>query len=255
MTGLLTGKVITITGAGSGIGQGTAKVLNREGAHLILTDIHAESVEETAQMLDSTRGKILTLKTDVSNEQEVDAMVQMAIKEFGKLNGAFNNAGISGATAPLLDYPNETFDQVIQTNLRSIWLCMKAEIRIMLQQAEKGAIMNTASVGGIVGKPGISAYIAAKHGVVGLTKTAALEYGKEGVRINTVCPGIIRTAMLDSLIKSGQMGTEAEWNALQPIGRLGTPEEIGELVAWTLSDRASLLHGQSIAMDGAFTVS
>jgi NAD(P)-dependent dehydrogenase (short-subunit alcohol dehydrogenase family) len=195
------------------------------------------------------------VKTDVSIQEDVQRMVDLAIKEFGRLNGAFNNAGISGATAPILDYPNEQFDLVMETNLKSIWYCMKAQIEVMLKQEDKGAIMNTASVGGIVGKPGISAYIASKHGVIGLTKTAALEYGKEGVRINAVCPGIIRTAMLDSLIKSGQMGTEADWNSLQPIGRLGTTEEIGELVAWVLSDKASLLHGQSIAMDGGFTIS
>lgn len=252
---ILEGKVITVTGAGAGIGKGAVNVLAREGAQLILADINLQAAEETAQFVQKHNIKAIPLKIDVSNEAEVQKMVDIALKEFGQLNGAFNNAGISGATAPMLEYPNETFSQVIDVDLKSIWLCMKAQIAAMLQQESKGAIMNTASVGGLVGKPGISAYIAAKHGVIGLTKNAALEYGSQGVRINAVCPGIIRTAMIDQLINSGTMGTEEEWNNIQPIGRMGTPEEIGELVAWVLSDRASLLHGQSIAMDGAFTVS
>ncbi len=254
MSLLLENKIVIVTGAGAGIGQGSAEVLAREGATVIVSDINLVSAEETAQRIIAKGGKAMAVKTDVSNREEVEALVKVAIDQYGRLDGAFNNAGIPGPTLPMADYPDEEFDRVIATNLKSVWLCMKAQIAVMLAQGS-GAIVNTASVGGIVGKPGISAYIAAKHGVVGLTKTAALEYGSKGIRINAVCPGVIRTAMVDYMINSGNMGTEADWNGLQPIGRMGTTEEIGEYVAWALSDRASLLHGQSIALDGGFTVS
>lgn len=252
---MLQDKVIIVTGGGAGIGEGTAHVLSKYGAKVIVSDINEAAANSVADAIRKNGGIAEAIKTDVSNAEEVQAMVQFALDHYGRLDGAFNNAGISGPSVPMIDYADKDFDRVIATNLKSVWLCMKAQIKIMLQQETGGAIVNTASVGGLVGKPAISAYIAAKHGVVGLTKTAALEYGSKGVRINAVCPGIIRTAMLDNLIKGGQMGTEADWNALQPIGRMGTPEEIGEYVAWALSDGASLLHGQSIAMDGAFTVS
>ncbi|WP_343606460.1 glucose 1-dehydrogenase [Fluviicola sp.] len=252
---LLENKIIIVTGAGAGIGQGSAEVLAREGATVIVSDINLASAEETVQRITAKGGTAIAVKTDVSDKTEVEALIQLAIDKYGRLDGAFNNAGIPGPTTPMGEYADEDFDKVIATNLKSVWLCMKAQINVMLKQAGGGAIVNTASVGGIVGKPGISAYIAAKHGVVGLTKTAALEYGSQGIRINAVCPGVIRTAMVDYMINSGNMGTEADWNGLQPIGRMGTPEEIGEYVAWALSDRASLLHGQSIALDGGFTVS
>ncbi len=252
---MLQERIIIVTGGGAGIGEGTAHVLSKYGATVIVSDINVAEAQRVANAIISKGGKADAVKTDVSKADEVQALVNFAVEKYGRLDGAFNNAGISGPSVPMIDYADEDFDKVIATNLKSVWLCMKAQIKVMLQQTGGGAIVNTASVGGLVGKPAISAYIAAKHGVVGLTKTAALEYGSQGVRINAVCPGIIRTAMLDNLIKGGQMGTEADWNALQPIGRMGTPEEIGEYVAWALSDGASLLHGQSIAMDGAFTVS
>lgn len=252
---LLKDKNILITGAATGIGQGTAIVLAREGANLLLCDINEKDLTETLSLIEDRGGQYHTLKVDVSKRADIEQMVAKAVSLFGSLDGAFNNAGISGATSELCDYPDEAFDNVIDTNLKSIWWSLKAQIKVMLGQQNKGAIVNTASVGAIVGKPGISAYIASKHGVSGLTKTAALEYGKHGVRVNAICPGVIRTPMLDSLIKSGKVGSEEDWNSIQPIGRLGTSEEIGEAVAWMLSDRASLLHGQSIALDGAFTVS
>lgn len=251
---LLKDKIIIVTGGGTGIGEGTAHVLSGHGAIVIVSDINLTAARSVAEAISDKGGIATAVKTDVSDAHDVQALVRYATDTYGRLDGAFNNAGISGPTIAMADYNDDDFDKVIATNLKSVWLCMKAQIKAMLQQGS-GAIVNTASVGGIVGKPGISAYIAAKHGVVGLTKTAALEYGSKGIRINAVCPGIIRTAMLDNLINSGVMGTEEEWNNLQPIGRMGTPEEIGQYVAWALSDHASLLHGQSVAMDGAFTVS
>lgn len=252
---LLKGKNILATGVATGIGQGTAKVLAREGANLLLCDLTEESLQETLSLIEEFGGTYHLMKVDVSQKEDIEAMVEKAVSLFGTLDGAFNNAGISGATAEIVDYPDEDFEKVLAVNLKSIWWSLKSQIKVMLQQENKGAIVNTASVGALVGKPGISAYIASKHGVSGLTKNAALEYGKHGIRVNAVCPGVIRTPMLDGLIKSGKVGTEQEWNAIQPIGRLGTTEEIGEAVAWLLSDRSSLVHGQSIALDGAFTVS
>lgn len=252
---LLKNKNILVTGSATGIGQGAAVVLADEGANLLLCDINEEALRETLGLISGKGGTYHTLKVDVSKKEDIENMVSTAVSLFGTLDGAFNNAGISGATSELVDYPDDAFEKVIDTNLKSIWWSLKAQIKVMRDQPNKGAIVNTASVGALVGKPGISAYIASKHAVSGLTKTAALEYGKFGVRVNAVCPGVILTPMLDGLIKSGKVGTEEEWNSIQPIGRLGTPEEIGEAVAWMLSDRASLLHGQSIALDGAFTVS
>ncbi|MEJ5055844.1 SDR family NAD(P)-dependent oxidoreductase [Sphingobacterium sp. MYb382] len=252
---LLKGKNIVATGVATGIGQGTALVLAREGANLLLCDLSVEAMAETLALVQPYGGHYHCLQVDVSKKENIENMVAKAVELFGSLDGAFNNAGISGATAPLDEYPDEDFERVMDTNLRSIWWSLKSQINVMMGQETKGAIVNTASVGAIVGKPGISAYIASKHAVSGLTKNAALEYGKFGVRVNAVCPGVIRTPMLDSLIKSGKVGSEADWNAIQPIGRLGTTEEIGEAVAWLLSDRSSLIHGQSIVLDGGFTVS
>lgn len=252
---LLKGKNILATGVATGIGQGAAKVLAREGANLLLCDLTVESLQETLALIEPFGGRYHALKVNVSKKEDIEAMVEKAVSLFGTLDGAFNNAGISGATASIVDYPDEDFEKVLDTNLKSIWWSLKAQIKVMLQQEHKGAIVNTASIGALVGKPGISAYIASKHGVSGLTKNAALEYGKYGVRVNAVCPGVIRTPMLDSLINSGKVGSEEDWNSMQPIGRLGTTEEIGEAVAWLLSDRSTLVHGQSIALDGAFTVS
>ena len=251
---LLKDKVILITGAGTGIGRGTSKVLHREGATLILADINQTYLNETQQLIQDDRNSVFTVVADISTEEGVASIMDFIVNQFGRLDGAFNNAGISGPSHAIVDYPNSDFDKVVAVDLKSVWMCLKAQIALMLQQDTKGAIVNTASAGGIVGKPGISAYVAAKHGVVGLTKTAALEYGKFGIRINAVCPGVIQTEMLDNLIASGNMGTLADWNALQPIGRMGTTEEIGEFVAWALSDRATLLHGQSIALDGGLTI-
>lgn len=252
---LLKDKIILVTGAGTGIGRGTAKVLQQEGATLFLVDINETYLQETVAQLNSNSGNVVCCIADISTELGVEEMMATCLATFGRLDGAFNNAGISGPSHLMAEYPNDDFDKVLAIDLKSVWLCMKAQINQMLTQPTKGAIVNTSSLGGIVGKPGISAYVAAKHGVVGLTKTAALEYGKLGVRVNAVCPGVIHTEMLDNLIASGQMGSMDDWNGLQPIGRMGTTEEIGNFVAWALSDKASLLHGQAIALDGGFSIS
>lgn len=252
---ILENKVISITGAANGIGKSTAKLLAEEGAILILSDVNKLALEETAHELAALNSTIQTVVVDVAYQDQIETIAQLAKSHYGRLDGAFNNAGISGPSIEMMDYPDDVFDQLISVNLKSIWWCMKSQLKLMVQQPNGGSIVNAASVGGLVGKPLISPYIATKHAVIGLTKTAALEYGSKGVRVNAVCPGIIRTPMLDAIIKSGEMGTEEQWNTLQPIGRLGDPHEIGELVAWLLSNRASLIHGQSIAADGGFTIS
>lgn len=252
MQGLLEQRVVIVTGAGSGIGRAAAEVMAREGAIVIASDLRLASVEETAQRIVAAGGRALATCTDVSKLDQLDALHGLAIKEFGRLDGAFNNAGIPGDGLALADHTEAGFDALIAVNLKAVWYGMKRQIELMLPRGG-GAIVNTASVGGIVGKPGLSVYCATKHAVIGLTKTAALEYGSRGVRVNAVCPGVVRTAMVDTVM-AGQPGAEDEWSKLQPIGRMGTPEEIGEAVAWLLSPRASLVHGHALVADGGLTV-
>ena len=251
MAGRLDGKAMLITGAASGIGRATALAASREGAKLVLSDVGVEAGEETARLITAEGGKALFVRCDVTRQADIDAMVKRAVETYGKLDCAFNNAGIEGTLTPTADYPEDLFERVIQTNLIGVWKCLRAEIPVMLQQG-KGAIVNTASVGGLVGAGAFSAYVASKHGVVGLTKTCALDYAKQGIRLNAVCPGVIQTPMLDRL--SG--GTPAVIEALsasEPVGRIGTAEEVGEAVVFLLSDAASFITGTTLAVDGGFT--
>lgn len=252
MQGMLEQKVVIVTGAGSGIGRAAAELMAREGAIVIASDLKLDTVEETAHRIAAAGGRALAVRTDVSKLAELDALHDLAIAEFGRLDGAFNNAGIPGPGVALADHEETAFDALIAINLKAVWYGMKRQIELMLPRGG-GAIVNTASVGGIVGKPGLSVYCATKHAVIGLTKTAALEYGSRGVRVNAVCPGVIRTPMVDQVI-AGQPGAEEEWNKLQPIGRMGTPEELAETVAWLMSPRASLVHGHALVADGGLTV-
>ena len=251
MAGRLDGKAIVITGAASGIGRATALAASREGAKLVLADVAVESGESTAKEIGRSGGSAVFVRCDVTKQPEIDAMVKRAVDAYGRLDGAFNNAGIEGILTPTADYPEDLFERVIQTNLIGVWKCLRAEIPVMLKQG-KGAIVNTASVGGLVGAGTFSAYVASKHGVVGLTKTCALDYAKQGIRLNAVCPGVIQTPMLDRL--SG--GTPAVIEALsasEPVGRIGTADEVAEAVVWLLSDSASFVTGTTLAVDGGFT--
>ncbi|MFN4064109.1 glucose 1-dehydrogenase [Parazoarcus communis] len=252
MQGMLEQRVVIVTGAGSGIGRAAAEVMAREGAIIIASDLKLDTVEETAHRIVTAGGRAIATRTDVSRLGELDALHALTIGEFGRLDGAFNNAGIPGPGSALADHDEAAFDALIAINLKAVWYGMKRQIELMLPRGG-GAIVNTASVGGIVGKPGLSVYCATKHAVIGLTKTAALEYGSRGVRVNAVCPGVIRTPMVDQVI-AGQPGAEEEWNKLQPIGRMGTPEELAETVAWLMSPRASLVHGHALVADGGLTV-
>jgi NAD(P)-dependent dehydrogenase (short-subunit alcohol dehydrogenase family) len=241
-------KVVVVTGGSSGIGKATALSFAQKGATVVVVDWIENS--ETMSLLKKTGEKFLFIKCDVSKESDVKAMIEKTIKTFGRLDYAFNNAGIEGKSAPTQDCTEENWDKVIGINLKGIWLCMKYEIPEMLKQG-KGAIVNCASVAGLVGFAGLPAYVASKHAVVGLTKTTALENAKLGIRINAVCPGIIATPMMDRLIKNDKEA-EKQFVGLEPVGRFGQPQEIANAVIWLCSDQASFVTGHAMAVDGGF---
>jgi len=251
MAGRVDGKVVLVTGGGSGIGRATALTFAREGAKVVVADVIVAGGEETVRMIKAAGGEAVFVKTEVTQAAEVEAMVKKAVETYGRLDCAFNNAGIEGEMAPTAECTEENWDRVVAIDLKGVWLCMKYEIFQMLKQGG-GAIVNTASVAGLVGFQGIPAYVASKHGVNGLTKTAALEYAKSGIRVNAVCPGVIHTPMVERFFKTNPQISEA-MTALEPVGRLGKPEEIAEAVVWLCSDAASFVTGLPMAVDGALT--
>jgi NAD(P)-dependent dehydrogenase (short-subunit alcohol dehydrogenase family) len=250
MPGQLDGKVALVTGGASGIGRATALTFAREGAKLIIADRHEDGGHQTVHMITEQGGAAIFVQTDVTQVTAVEALISKAVETYGRLDCAHNNAGISGGGRALTaEYPEDTWHQVIAVNLTGVWLCMKYEIVQMLQQGG-GAIVNTASVAGLVGLPYASAYVASKHGVVGLTKTAALEYAQQGIRVNCVCPSYIATPMT----APGMQDPErmARMIASEPIGRMGQPEEIAEAVVWLCSDAASFVTGHTMTVDGGY---
>ena len=251
MARLVENKIALVTGSGSGIGRASALTFAREGAKVVVADVSVNGGEETVQMIKKAGSEAIFVKTDISKAQDVDALIQAAVETYGRLDCVHNNAGIEGVSAPMADYPDEEWDRVININLKGVWLCMKAEIRQMLKQGG-GAIVNTASTLGVVGIQGISAYVASKSGVVGLTKAAALDYATSGIRINAVMPGVIRTPMMDRQMGENAHLAEQQYIALEPIGRLGRPEEIAEAVVWMCSDAASFVLGHAMAVDGGY---
>ena len=248
MAGRVAGKVALVTGGSSGIGRATAQIFAREGAKVVVADVVVAGGEETVQLIKAAGGEAIFVKVDVAQPTDVEAMVKKAVEIYGRLDCAFNNAGIEGALQPTIEYDVTVWDRVFSINLRGLWLCMKAEIRQMLSQGG-GAIVNTASAAGLVAVPGMSAYVAAKHGVVGLTKTAALEYAKAGIRVNAVCPGGVDTPMVQRVFSNNPQFAEAAASA-EPVGRLAQPAEIGEAVVWLCSDSASFVTGLPMAVDG-----
>jgi len=246
-------RVALVTGGSSGIGRATALAFSDEGAKVVVAARRKEEGEETAAMIRNRGGEALFVRTDVSKGEEVEALVSRAVEAYGRLDLACNNAGISGPHLVFTaDFPEEDWDKVIATNLTGVWLCMKFEIRQMLKQ-KKGAIVNVSSVAGLVGGWFNSAYYASKHGVIGATKAAAVEYAKEGIRINAVCPGTIRSAMADqTMFKAKNADASLRQNALHPIGRIGTPEEVAAAIVWLCSDAASFMVGHALVVDGGF---
>ena len=252
MAASLDGKTALVTGGGSGIGRATSLAYAQEGARVVVADVNVEGGEETVQLIKEAGGEAILVHADVAKPEDTQAMVAQAVEAFGSLDCAFNNAGISGGTDRRLtaDYLEEDWDRVVGINLKGVWLCMKAEIPQMLKQGG-GAIVNTASVAGLVGIPGTVAYIAAKHGVTGLTKAAALEYAKSGIRVNAVCPGYIQTPMVQRIFVENE-GFEERVASRHPIGRLGEPSEIAAAVIWLSSDAASFVTGHNMPVDGGY---
>jgi NAD(P)-dependent dehydrogenase (short-subunit alcohol dehydrogenase family) len=250
MAQVLQRKVVLVTGGGSGIGRATSMLLAREGAKVMIADYVPEGAERTVKMIKEAGGEASCIAADVSVTRQVEMMVDKTVETYGRLDCAFNNAGIEGKMTDTAEYPEDVFDRIIAINLKGVWLCMKYEIPQMLKGGG-GAIVNTASGAGLVGVAQLSAYNASKHGVVGLTKTAALEFAQKNIRVNCVCPGLINTPMVARMVDSGGMN-EQEFLAAEPVGRMGKPEEIGEGVVWLLSDAASFVTGHSMSIDGGF---
>lgn len=251
--GMLDGKAVLVTGGGNGIGRAAAQVMAREGARVVVADFEADAARETVELVNQAGGQAVSCGGDVTQSADVAAMVAAAVSAYGRLDCAFNNAGVAphqvGSTRQATDeWSEDAFDRMIAVNLKGVWLCMKHEIAQMRAQGS-GAIVNTASIAGLIGLPRATAYVAAKHAVVGMTKTAGLEYAQQGIRVNAVCPGFIATRMTER--SRAERSTELLF--MTPMRRFGEPGEIAEMVAWLCSDRASFVTGAAYAVDGGWT--
>jgi NAD(P)-dependent dehydrogenase (short-subunit alcohol dehydrogenase family) len=244
----LHGKVALITGGTSGIGRDAAVLFAKAGVKVVITGRREVEGKETIDLIRAAGGEGLFVKGDVSKTADVQLMVQASVEKFGRLDVAFNNAGIEGKWIPIVEQTEQDWDRTIDINLKGVWLCLKYEIQQMLKQGGGGAIVNMSSVAGLMGSAGAATYVASKHGVLGLTKTAALEYAKSGIRVNAVCPAVIETPMADRIF--GEPEVNKRVMALHPIGRFGTAMEVAEAVLWMCSDRASFMTGQSLVLDG-----
>lgn len=244
-------KVALVTGGSTGIGRATALAFARQGAKVVIADVAVDTGEETARMVREAGGEAVFILCDVSKSTEVRAMIDKTIEVYGCLDWAFNNAGVEGAQLPIGDYPEEICIRVFSIDLMGVWWCMKYEIPQMLKQGG-GVIVNMASAAGLVGVPGDSPYTAAKHGVIGMTKAVALEYGKSKIRVNAICPGVIQTQILERVLaKNPEVGKKLVEDT--PLGRIGLPDEIAGAVVWLCSDAASFVTGHALAVDGGFT--
>jgi NAD(P)-dependent dehydrogenase (short-subunit alcohol dehydrogenase family) len=240
--------VALVTGGGSGIGRASARAFGAAGAVVVVVDIDASLGEETAENVRADGGTAHAIKADVTEASEVARLFAEVVRAHGRLDCAHNNAGITGAACAMAEYPDDEWDRVMAINLRSVFLCMKQEISQMLRQGG-GAIVNTSSGAGLVGFASLPAYVASKHGVIGLTRSAAVEYANRNIRINAICPGSTRTPMLEGFI-DGDPTVERFLTAAQPIGRLGAPDEVAAAAVWLCSDEASFVVGHAMAVDG-----
>jgi NAD(P)-dependent dehydrogenase (short-subunit alcohol dehydrogenase family) len=246
----LTDKVAFITGASTGIGRSTAMLFAKSRAKVMVADINTDAGLLTAHLIGEQGGVAEFVKCDVAKEAEVKAAIDKTVQVFGGIDYAFNNAGIEGEQAATSDCTTKNWDKVIQTNLSGVWFCMKYQIPEMLKRGG-GAIVNCSSIAGLIGFPGIPAYTASKHAVIGLTKAAALEYAKSKIRVNAVCPGVIQTPMIERFVH-GEAQALQQLSAGEPIGRIGQPEEIADSVLWLCSDSSSFITGHSLAVDGGW---
>jgi NAD(P)-dependent dehydrogenase (short-subunit alcohol dehydrogenase family) len=246
------GKVAVVTGSAHGIGRASARLFARHGAAVVVADVDEDNGQATAKLIEGDGGRARFVRTDVSVPGDVERMVETAVREFGGLHLAHNNAGIVGAGAPIADMAIEDWDRGIGVMLTGVFLGIRYEVPAMLASGG-GSIVNTSSGAGLIGFPGMANYVAAKHGVIGLTKTAALEYAQQGIRVNCVCPGTARSKMVNDWL-GGIAENEAQVVALHPIGRIAEPEEIAEVVIWLCSDAASFMCGAAVAADGGYTI-
>jgi len=244
-------KVAIVAGATSGIGRAAAIAYAREGAKVVVAGRRATEGEETVRLLQAQGGEGIFVKTDVSKAVQVKELVERTLQKFGRLDVAFNNAGIEQVPVPFLEQDEETFDQVVDINAKGVWLSMKYEIPAMLKTGG-GSIVNTASVFGVIGIPGNEIYIASKHAVIGLTKSAAVEFGKQGIRVNAILPGVVDTDMYKRFA-GDKLEFRAQMTAMHPIGRIGKPEDIAEAAIWLSSSKSSFVTGHSLMVDGGYT--
>lgn len=244
----LDGKVAIVTGAASGIGRASAQAFAREGAKVVVADVTVQGGEETIQLIKDAGGEATFVKADVSKATEVEELIERTVKEHGRLDCAFNNAGIEGAQAPTHECTEENWDRTIAINLKGVWLCMRYEIPRMLERGG-GSIVNCSSVAGVIGFPNLPAYCASKGGINQLTRTAALEYATSGIRVNAICPGVIDTPMVKRFT-ADNAEAQAGFLTMEPVGRLGKPEEIAEAALWLCSDDASFVTGHPLVVDG-----
>jgi NAD(P)-dependent dehydrogenase (short-subunit alcohol dehydrogenase family) len=242
--------VAFITGASTGIGRATALAFGRSNTQVAVVDVNEDAGLQTVETIKASGGKAQFVECDVSRDDEVQNAIEKTVKVFGRLDFAFNNAGIEGRQAFTPECSVENWNQVIDINLKGVWLCMKHQINQMLKQGH-GSIVNCSSIAGLIGFPGIPAYVASKHGVIGLTKTAALEYAKQNIRVNAICPGVIQTPMIERFVH-GEAQVRKQLVEGEPIGRVGEPEEIAAAALWLCSDGSSFITGHSLAVDGGW---